>query len=75
VRRDQRRAWAGVRGRSRRWRLALAGIPFGTALTGFVVEGLGLIRMIAAMGVIDVAVTLSMSVRPALRHMDAPAKR
>ena len=55
--------------------LAMAGIPFGTALAGFAVAGLGLIPTIAAGGVIYVAVTLSMFFRPALRQLDAPAKR
>lgn len=32
--------------------LAMAGIPFGTALAGFVVQGLGLIPTITARGVI-----------------------
>lgn len=55
--------------------VAMAGIPVGTALTGFVVEGLGVTVTIAGMGVIYVAVTLSMFVRPALRQMDVPAKQ
>jgi hypothetical protein len=53
----------------------MAGIPFGTALAGFVVQGLGLIPTITAGGVLYVAVTLSMFFRPALRQMDAPASR
>jgi membrane protein implicated in regulation of membrane protease activity len=55
--------------------LAMAGIPFGTALAGFAVASLGLIPTITAGGFIYVAVTLSMFVRPALRRMDVPANR
>jgi MFS family permease len=57
--------------------LSMAGIPFGTVLAGLAVEGLGVIPTIAGtgMGVIYVAVTLSMFVRPVLRQMDVPATR
>jgi hypothetical protein len=54
---------------------AMAGIPFGTALAGFAVAGLGLIPTITAGGVIYVAVTLSMFLQPPLRRMDVPANR
>jgi MFS family permease len=55
--------------------LAMVGIPLGTLVSGFAVEGLGVIPTIAAMGVIYVAVTLSMYIRPALRQMDIPVKQ
>lgn len=55
--------------------LAMAGIPFGTALAGLAVQGLGVIPTIVGMGVIYVAVTLSMFVRPALPQMDVPTAR
>jgi predicted MFS family arabinose efflux permease len=51
--------------------LAQAGIPLGAALAGFVVEGLGLIPTILAMGAIYLAVTFGMFLNPALRQMDA----
>jgi hypothetical protein len=53
--------------------LTMAGIPIGTALTGFAVQGLGVTVTIAAMAAIYLAITLSMFVRPALRQMDIPA--
>jgi hypothetical protein len=53
----------------------MAGIPVGTAVTGLAVERLGVIVTITAMGVIYLAVTLSMFIRPVLREMDAPASR
>jgi MFS family permease len=55
--------------------LAMAGIPFGTALAGFAVAGLGLIPTITAGVVSYVAVMLSMFSRPALRQLDAPARQ
>jgi MFS family permease len=55
--------------------LSMAGIPFGTALAGLTVQGLGVIPTVVGMGVVYVAVTLSMFVRPALRQMDVPAAR
>ena len=51
--------------------LTQAGVPFGAALAGVVVEGAGLVPTIIGMGVIYVAVTLSMFINPALRRMDA----
>jgi hypothetical protein len=51
----------------------MSGIPIGTALTRFVVQGLGVIPTIAGMGVLYLAVTLSMFIRPALRQMDVPS--
>jgi len=50
--------------------LAQAGIPFGAAVVGLVVEGVGLIETIAGMGLIYIAVTVSMLFNPALREMD-----
>lgn len=49
----------------------LAGIPLGTALVGFVLQGVGLVPTILGMGAIYLAVTLGMSLNPVLRQMDA----
>lgn len=51
--------------------LAMAGIPLGAALAGFVVEGVGLVPTILGMGAIYLAVTVGMFFNPALRQMDA----
>ncbi|MDQ3864654.1 MAG: MFS transporter [Actinomycetota bacterium] len=51
--------------------LAMAGIPLGAALAGFVVEGAGLVPTIVSMGAIYLIVTVGMFFNPALRHMDA----
>ena len=50
--------------------LAQAGIPFGAAVVGLVIEGAGLIETIAGMGLIYLAMTVSMLFNPALRQMD-----
>jgi MFS family permease len=50
---------------------AQAGIPFGAAIAGFVIESFGLIPTITAMGVLYVAVVAFMFVNPALRRMGA----
>jgi MFS family permease len=50
---------------------AQAGIPFGAAIVGLVIEGIGLIPTITAMGALYVAVVALMFVNPALRRMDA----
>jgi MFS family permease len=55
--------------------LALAGIPFGSALAGLVVDGLGIVPTIIVMGALYLAVTLSMFFNPALHRMDADRQR
>lgn len=51
--------------------LAQAGIPFGAAIAGLVIEGAGLIPTIATVGSLYVAVVALMFLNPALRRMDA----
>ena len=55
--------------------LAMAGIPLGAVLAGFVVEGVGLVPTIVGMGAIYLAVTVGMFFNPALRQMEASAGR
>jgi predicted MFS family arabinose efflux permease len=55
--------------------LAQAGIPFGAALAGFVVETMGPVPTILGMGAIYLAVTVGMFFNPALRQMDAGTQR
>ena len=55
--------------------LAQAGIPFGAALIGFVVDEVGLVPTIVGMGAIYLGVTLAMFLNPALRPMDAGTER
>jgi MFS family permease len=55
--------------------LAMAGIPLGAALAGFVVEGVGLIPTILGMGAIYLVVTVGMFFNLALRQMDAGKQR
>jgi predicted MFS family arabinose efflux permease len=50
--------------------LAMAGIPLGAVLAGFVVEGVGLVPTIVGMGAIYLAVTVGMFFNPTLRRMD-----
>lgn len=50
--------------------VSMAGIPIGTILVGIAVQGLGVLWTIVGMGLIYVAVTLSMFLRPVLRQMD-----
>ncbi len=50
--------------------LAMAGIPLGAALAGFVVERVGLVPTIVGMGAIYLVVTVGMFFNPALRQMD-----
>jgi len=51
--------------------VAQAGIPFGAAIIGLVIEGAGLIETIAGMGVLYVLTLTVMFTIPALRRMDA----
>ena len=51
--------------------LAQAGIPFGAAIAGLVIEGAGLIPTITAVGAIYLAVIGLMFFNPALKRMDA----
>ena len=51
--------------------LAQAGIPFGAAIIGLVIEGAGLIETIAGMGALYVLTVAVMFAIPALRRMDA----
>jgi MFS family permease len=53
--------------------IAQAGIPFGAAIAGVVIEGVGLIPTIAVGGVVYAAVIALMFFNPALRRMDARA--
>ncbi len=55
--------------------LAMAGIPFGALLGGFLVEGVGLRPTVIAMGICYLALTLSMFFNPALREMEATKSR
>jgi MFS family permease len=50
--------------------VAQAGIPFGAAIIGLVIEGAGLIETIAGMGVLYVLTLAVMFTIPALRRMD-----
>ena len=50
--------------------VSMAGIPIGTIVTGVAVQGLGVLWTIVGMGLIYLAVTLSMFLRPVLRQMD-----
>jgi MFS family permease len=50
---------------------AQAGIPFGAAIAGVVIEGAGLIRTIEVGGAVYVIVVALMFFNPALRRMDA----
>jgi MFS family permease len=50
---------------------AQAGIPFGAATAGFVIERAGLIPTIAVVGAVYVVVIALMFLNPALRRMDA----
>jgi MFS family permease len=50
---------------------AQAGIPFGAAIAGVVIEGTGLIRTIEVGGAVYVIVVAAMFFNPALRRMDA----
>jgi hypothetical protein len=52
--------------------LAQAGIPFGAAAAGLVIEGAGLIPTIATVGALYVVVVALMFFNPALRRMDVP---
>jgi MFS family permease len=51
--------------------LAMAGIPFGALLGGFLVEGVGLRPTVIGMGSCYLALTLSMFLNPSLREMEA----
>ena len=51
--------------------VAQAGIPFGAAIVGLVIEGAGLIETIAGMGALYVLTLAVMFTIPALRRMDA----
>lgn len=51
---------------------AQAGIPFGAAIVGFVIEGEGLVTTITAMGGLYVVVVALMFANPALRRMESP---
>ncbi|SRR5258707_1503379 len=53
---------------------ALAGIPLGTFVSGFVVEWVGLQTTLLAMGALYLLTTLSLLVNPALRKMEKPRK-
>jgi hypothetical protein len=53
--------------------LALAGIPFGSALAGLLVEGIGIVPTIIGMGATYLAVTLTMFLNPVLRQMEVGA--
>jgi MFS family permease len=56
---------------------AQAGIPFGAAIAGLAIEGIGLMPTIAGMGAIYLVVVALMFVNPALRRMEravAPGK-
>ena len=55
--------------------LAFAGVPIGAALTGFAIQGLGLVPTIVGMGAIYVANTLAMFLNPALKRMDEARER
>ena len=55
--------------------LAMAGIPFGTALGGFMVEWVGLRATVLAMGLLYLSVTLGMFFNPSLHGMDAKETR
>ena len=55
--------------------LAMAGIPLGAALGGFLVEGIGLRLTVLGMGAVYLAVTLCMFFNPAMREMDATKER
>jgi MFS family permease len=52
--------------------IAQAGIPFGAAIVGLVIEGVGLIPTITAMGTLYVVLVALMFLNPSLRRMDAP---
>jgi MFS family permease len=51
--------------------LAQAGIPFGAAVAGVVIEGAGLIPTIATVGAVYAVIVGLMFFNPALRRMDA----
>ncbi len=51
--------------------MAIAGIPFGALLGGFLVEGVGLRPTVIGMGSCYLALTLSMFLNPSLREMEA----
>ena len=55
--------------------LAQAGIPFGAAIAGLVIEGAGLIPTIATVGALYVVVVALMFFNPALKRMDARPMR
>lgn len=51
---------------------ALAGIPLGTFVSGFVIEWIGLQTTLLVMGSLYLLTTLSLLVNPALREMEQP---
>jgi MFS family permease len=53
--------------------IAMAAMPLGMALGGFLIEGLGLVPTLVGMGAVYLAVTTSMFVNPSLRGMEKPA--
>ena len=55
--------------------LAMAGIPFGALVGGFLVEGVGLRPTVIAMGLCYLGLTLSMFLNPALHEMEATITR
>ena len=55
--------------------LAFAGVLIDAALTGFAIEGLGLVPTIAGLGGIYVANTLAMFLNQALKRMDEARER
>ncbi len=54
---------------------ALAGIPLGTFVSGFVIEWIGLHTTLLVMGSLYLLTTLSLLVNPALREMEQPQEK
>jgi MFS family permease len=55
--------------------LAMAGIPFGALLGGFLVEGVGLRPTVIGMGICYLVLMLSMFLNRSLREMEATKSR
>lgn len=53
--------------------LALAAVPLGMAMGGFLVGDIGLVPTLVGMGAVYLAITASMFFNPALNKMDAPS--
>ncbi len=72
----QERTPEHVRGRviGALWALALAATPLGVALTGYLLEAVGLRPILIGVAVGYLVVTLSMFLNPALREMERPAR-